>query len=223
MNIIRTLSVVLLSSLAPASNNAALTPISRADFAAGATVLDFSGLADGTEANNLVLDGVVFQVTKDGTPTNGIVAVDGGPGVTQNISPPNLVSIADIDGVALVVSLPNLTNQFGYGYAIRFEASVPTATTISLFAGQTVIGNISFTGTPDPQFAGGFAGVASKSPFDRAVISFSDLGDAFAVDNVTFASGVSEQGTTMILLSIGMGVLLCLRVGYHTQLEYRRH
>jgi hypothetical protein len=111
---------------------------------------------------------------------------------------------ADIDGAALVVSLPNLTTQFGYGYAILSEDTVPAATTINLFAGQTSIGNISFTGTPDPLFTGGFAGVASDTPFDRAVITFSDVAGAFAVDNVTFVGGIPDQGETVILLSIGL-------------------
>jgi hypothetical protein len=227
MNIIKALSVLSLCFLSPASNNAALTPISPADFPASAVVLDFSGLADGTEANGLVLGGVLFQVTKNGVPTDGIVIVDGGPGTTGNITPPNLVSVPDaaIDGVAVVISLPNLMTQFGYGYAIRVEDTIPGATAISLFAGQTLIGNIPFTGTPDPQFAGGFAGVASDSPFDRAVITFSDASDAFALDNVTFASGASgvpEPGSTVILLPIGLCVLFCLRIGYHTQLEPQR-
>ena len=220
MNIIKTLPLISFFFLGVAPNKAALNPISPSDFATGAVVLDFSALANFTEANGLALGGVLFQVTKNSAPTNGIVAIDNGPGITGNVAPPNLVSIADIDGVAVVVSLPNLTTQFGYGYAIRVEDSVPSATTINLFAGQTPIGSISFTGTPDPQFAGGFAGVASDSPFDRAVIEFSDAGDAFALDNVTFVNGVSEQGATVILLPIGLCVLLCLRLGYRTQLEH---
>jgi hypothetical protein len=219
MNIIKPLSILSLCFLVPPSNNAALSPISPADFAASAVVLDFSGFADNTQANGLVLGGVLFQVTKNGAPTSGIVIVDGGPGVTGNITPPNLVSVpnAAIDDVAVVISLPNLMTKFGYGYAVNVEDTVPGATAISLFAGQTLIGNISFTGTPDPKFAGGFAGVTSDSPFDRAVITFSDVGDAFALDNVTFASGgVPEPGSTVILLPIGLCVLLCLRLCYHT-------
>jgi len=117
-----------------------------------------------------------------------------------------------VHGVALIVSLPNLATQFGYGYAINTKISVPAATTISLFAGATPVGNISFTGIPDPVFAGGFAGVASDTPFDRAVLTFSDVGDAFAVDNVTFsANKASDEGRTLILLSGGVSLLLFLR------------
>jgi len=212
MNIIRTLPALVLYLLATSLSHATLTPIGPLDFASGATVLNFSTLADNTEANGLVLDGVLFQVTKNGSSINGIVIVDGGPGTTGNISPPNLVSISDLDGVALIVSLPNLTTQFGYGYAIRAEISVPSATIIDLFAGPTAVGSISFTGIPDPIFTGGFAGVASDTPFDLAVLTFSNAGDAFAVDNVTFsANKASDEGQTLILLSAGVSLLLFLR------------
>ena len=212
MNIIRPLSALALSFLATSFGHAAVTPIGPLDFASGATVLDFSGLADGTQANGLIVSGVLFQVTKNGSSTNGIVVVDGGPATTGNISPPNLVSISDLNGVALIVSLPNLATQFGYGYAIRAGISVPAATTIDLFAGSTPVGNIPFTGIPDPFFTGGFAGVASDTPFDRAVLTFSDVGDAFAVDNVTFsANKASDEGQTLILLSAGVSLLLFLR------------
>jgi len=220
MNIIRALPAIVLSLLATSFSHAALTPIGPLDFASGATVLDFSALADNTDANGLIVDGVVFQVTKNSSATNGMVIVDGGPGITGNISPPNLVSISDPGGVALIVSLPNLATQFGYGYALRAEISVPAATTIDLFAGSTPVGSISFTGIPDPTFTGGFAGVASNTPFDRAVLTFSNLGDAFAVDNVTFAGTVSDQGPTLFLLSVGVFVLLCLRAGHRAQLGY---
>ena len=115
MNIIGALPALVPYLLATSFSHAALTPIGPLDFASGATVLDFSALADNTEANGLSVDGVQFQVTKNSSSTNGIVIVDGGPGTTGNISPPNLVSISDLDGVALIVSLPNLATQFGYG------------------------------------------------------------------------------------------------------------
>jgi len=212
MNIIRALSTLALCLLTPPFSQAALTPIGPLDFASGATTLDFAALPTDTEANGLILDAVLFQVTKNSVATNGIVFVDGGPGTTGNIMPPNLVSLSDPNGVALIVSLPHLASQFGYGYAINAAVSVPAATTIELFAGATPIGSISFTGIPDPLFTGGFAGVASDTPFDRAVLTFSDVGDAFAVDNVTFnANKASDEGQTLILLSGGVSLLLFLR------------
>jgi hypothetical protein len=211
MNIIRALLALVLYLLATPLSHAALIPIGPLDFGSGATVVDFSALADNTEGNGLIVDGVLFQVTKNGSSTNGIVVVDGGPGTTGNITPPNLVSLSDPNGVALIVSLPNLATQFGYGYALNAGLSIPAATTIELFAGSTPLGSISFTGIPDPTFTGGFAGVASDTPFDRAVLTFSDLGEAFAVDNVTFATNkASEEGETLILLSAAVSVLFFL-------------
>jgi hypothetical protein len=83
-------------------SHAAITPIGPLDFASGATALDFSALATGTEVNGLIVDGVLFQVTKNGSSTNGILIADSGLGTTGNISPPNLVSISDRAGVALI-------------------------------------------------------------------------------------------------------------------------
>ena len=60
-------------------------------------------------------------------------------------------------------------------------------------------------GDSRPDLHRGFAGVASDTPFDRAVLTFSDVGDAFAVDNVTFnANKASDEGQTLILLSAGV-------------------
>ena len=67
----------------------------RLDFAAGATTLDFAALPTGTEANGLILDAVLFHVTKNSVATNGMVVVDDGPRTTGNITPPNLVSPSD--------------------------------------------------------------------------------------------------------------------------------
>jgi hypothetical protein len=213
MNITRTMAALAFYVFAASLSKAALTPIGPLNFGPGATTLDFAALPTDTEANGLVLNSVLFQVTKNGASTNGIVIVDAGPGITGNIAPPNLVSVSDINDVALIVSLPNLATRLGYGYAINAEVSIPAATTIELFAGSTPVGSISFTGTPDPTFTGGFAGVASDTPFDRAVLAFSDFGGAFAVDNVTFAATnkTSEEGQTLILLSAGISVLLFLR------------
>jgi hypothetical protein len=222
MNIIKTLSASALFLLATSFGHAVLTPIGPLDFASGAKVLDFSALADGADANGLILDAVLFQVTKNGVLTDGIVVVDGGPRTTGNITPPNLVSVSDINSVALIISLPDLATQFGYGYAILAQVSIPAATTIELSAGSTSVGSIPFAGIPDPTFTGGFAGVASDTPFDRAVLTFSDVVDAFAVDNVTFAKTVSGEGRTLILLSVGIFVLFSLRVSHRVQFRYRQ-
>jgi|ERR1051326_6165791 hypothetical protein len=213
MNIVNACLLSLFSLAVPLSH-AALTPIGPLDFDPNATIIEFGGLSDGTDANGLLVDGVLFEVTTGGATTNGKVVVDGGPGTTNNITPPNLVSLGDISDVAVVVSLPGLTTQFGYGYAILATQPVASATTIELFAGQTAIGQIAFEGKPDPTFTGGFAGLSSNMPFDRAVLTFSNFGEAFAIDNVTFATAnnaLPEEGLALTLLSLALLPLLCCR------------
>ena len=64
MNIIRSLPGFVVYLLTTSFGHAALTPIGPLDFASGATKLDFAGLSTGTEANGLMHDAVLFQVTK---------------------------------------------------------------------------------------------------------------------------------------------------------------
>lgn len=208
--IIVRVSVTLAICLAACSLQAALIPIAKTDFSVGATTLDFSAVADGTEANGLVVDSVLFQVSAGNSLSNGVVIVDGGPGMTNNISPENLVSVGTPVGTAMIVSLPGSATQFGYGFAILATEPVASATTLQLFAGQTPVGTMSFDGIPDPTFTGGFAGASSIVPFDRAVLTFSGLGDAFAVDNVTFANiaALAEKGSTLLMFLGGLLSLL---------------
>ena len=214
MNIIRVLPALALCLIAPIRTDAALVPLLPNDFALGAITLNFSGIAFNTEVNGLTVNNVLFEVTESGLPMNGIVLVDSGPGVTNNITPPNIVSLSNLNGLALEVSLPGPMTQFGYGYGILAADSISAATTIRLFSGITPVGSIDFAGAPDPIFTGGFAGVGSTVPFDRAVLTFSTLGSAFAVDNVTFANTaanvVPEQGWTLILFATGVISLFCL-------------
>jgi len=57
MNIIRALPAFAAYLLATSISDAGRTPIGPLKFASGTTVLDFSGLADGIEANGLIVDG----------------------------------------------------------------------------------------------------------------------------------------------------------------------
>ena len=65
------------------------------------------------------------------------------------------------------------------------SATPPNATTtISLFNGATAVGSMSYNGLPDPVFIGGFAGIQSTLPFNRATLTFTNFAAAFAVDNI---------------------------------------
>src|SRR3954469_7936896 len=111
---------------------AAVIPVGPGAFPGGSTLIPFDGLADGTEVNGLSVDGVLFTYTVGGIPLNGGVVIDGGPGTTNNISPPNIVSVGNNTGTLTLV-LPGSETLFGYGFAILSSETISDATTISLF------------------------------------------------------------------------------------------
>jgi PEP-CTERM motif-containing protein len=189
---------------------ASVMAIGPGAFPSGSLLIDFTGLANGTEVNGLSVGGVGFTYTVGGIPTNGAVIIDGGPGTTNNISPPNIVSVGNNTGI-LAMTLPGPTTLFGYGYAILASGTVPNATTISLLSGSTPVGSLSYLGTPDPNFTGGFAGIQSTIPFDVVDVTFnSSAAPAFALDNVRVANTAVPEPTTLLLLVSGMGLfLLC--------------
>ncbi len=177
----------------------------------GSTLITLTGLADATEVNGLMVSGVLFTYTVGGSPLNGAVEIDDGPGITNNIAPPNIVSIGDDSGI-LTMFLPSPVTMFGYGYAILSASAVPDATTISVFDGATLLGTLSYDGVPDPGFAGGFAGIQSTTPFDQVQVTFNfSAAPAFALDNITTNSVVPEPSTVFLVLTSGIAGLFWRR------------
>jgi hypothetical protein len=183
------------------------TSIARADvisvgpgaFPPGTTPITFTGLATGTEVNGLTVGGILFNYSLG----NGHVVIDGGPGVTNNVSPQNVVSTGNPTGI-LTLTLSGLSNTFGYGYAVLNVGSVASATTITLFNGVTNVGSLAYNGMPDPILSGGFAGIQSTLLFNRIQITFNPTAaPAFALDNILVANTVPEP-TTMLLLGTGL-------------------
>ena len=197
---------LLLTILLPGSNVlAAVSPIGP--FPAS-NLITFAGLADSTEVNGLTVSGVLFSYTVGGNPLNGAVIINGGPGSTNNITPPNIVSIGNNTGT-LTMFLPFSASMLGYGYAILNTGAVTNATTISVFSGASFLGSLSYNGVPDPVFTGGFAGIQSTSPFDRVAVSFNSVAPAFALDNIRI-SAIPEP-STWLLLGSGLAGLACWR------------
>jgi len=206
----KTLAISLLLGVMLCVANAAATvmPISEGAFPGSALLIDFAGLLDGTEVNGLVVDGVGFSYSLG----DGQVDIDGGPGFTNNISPPNIVSVGDNTG-SVTIALPAPANMFGYGFAILSLFDVADATTMSVFNGPTFLGSLSFAGAPDPFFTGGFAGLASTLAFDHVVVTFNSVvASAFAMDNILVASAVVPpplpEPPTILLMLAGLLVAL---------------
>jgi hypothetical protein len=189
----------------PLSTQSALasnTPVGIGAFGAGSTLITFAGLADLTEVNGLIVTGTQFSYSLG----NGQLVIDGGPGTTNNIAPPNITAIGNSSGI-LTILLPSSVNTFGYGYAVLSTVSVPNATTMSLFQGATPLGSLSYDGVIDPTFAGGFAGIQSTDPFNRVQLTFnSAAAPAFALDNIRTFNAVSAVPEPSMLPFIGAGI-----------------
>ena len=204
-----------LAVLAAPAARASTIAIGIGAFDPGSTLTTFTGLSNGKEVNNLVVDGLLFQYSLG----NGDVVIDGGPGVTNNIAPPNVVSVGNDSGV-LAITFPSLISQFGYGFAIESFGVNPASTTISLFDGAVPVGSLSYGGAPDPMFTGGFAGIQSTLAFNRAELTFnSAVAPAFAVDNIRTSSNTVPEPGTLLLVGAGIGAIV--RRGGHTRGEGR--
>jgi hypothetical protein len=88
-------------------------------------------------------------------------------------------------------------------------------TTIQLFNGETSLGSLLYSSMPDPAGQGGFAGIRSTTPFDRAELTFGTIFGpvGFGVDNIRFtpvAETVPEP-SSIVLQSLGLGVVAYLR------------
>jgi hypothetical protein len=181
-------------------------------FFTGDPVTTFTGLSTGTEVNGLTTNGITFRYLLGGVPTNGQVEIDGGPGVTNHIDPPNFVSVGNNSGT-LMLMLPSLTTGIGYGFAVLSQSALANATTITLFNGTTNVGSLSFGGSPDPLFTGGFAGISSTLPFNIVDINFNPAqASAFAVDNIVVATTPAvPEPESLALVASGIAGLIAAR------------
>jgi hypothetical protein len=186
------------------SARAAVMPLTAVDLA-GLTPITFTGLADGTPINGLTVNGVLFNYLISNVPSTSAV-IDGGPGITNNVAPPNIVNLTSNANAILRLTFPAAEVRLGYGFAVLALGAIPNATTVSLYdASNVLVGTLSANGVPDPTFTGGFLGLQSTIPFVRADLAFSTLASAFAVDNIRFAPAAAvPEPATLVLFGIGI-------------------
>ena len=167
------------------------------------TVITFAGLTNGTVMNGATVSGVTFNYDL------GAIVIGGGPGLSNNIDPPALITSGFATALGnLTMLLPYPTTTFGYGFSLASSVTLATGTTISVFDGSTFLGSLGYPSSPDPSFTGGFAGIRSTLPFDRVVATFSGGSLAFAVDNIRI--GDTPEPSTILLASSGI-VSVCAR------------
>ncbi|WP_035355403.1 hypothetical protein [Edaphobacter aggregans] len=139
----------------------------------------FDGLATNTEVNGLTVDGILFNYMVEGIPTNGQLNIDGGPGVTNHVSAPLIVSPRFLGGVqpgTLLLTLPSFADALGYGFAELTSLPLSDATTITVFSGNTAVGSLVYSGSPDPSLTGGFAAICEHCPFQPCRAQLPDRG-----------------------------------------------
>ena len=169
--------VIALILAVPIRAHAAVIPLTAADFA-GTSLITFDGIPDGTPVNGMTVDGVLFNYLLNNVASNALV-VDGGPGLTNNVSRPNLVTVGGGNANGLLrLTSAEPEARLAYGFAVLGNLVIPDATTVTLFDGTNVmVGVLSAASSVDfdPIFNSGFMGLRSTIPFVRADITFSPI------------------------------------------------
>jgi hypothetical protein len=174
----------------------------------GSQLIDFGLIETFAPIHGMTIDGVTFQFHVGGLPSLDAV-IDGGPGITNNISPANIEG--PVAGV-LTIQLPSPQFRLGYGYATDFP---PGGTSVELFdASLMSLGSITVASSPpDPTFPGGFLGLGSDVAFTSAEVRFFTAASdrRFVLDNLTFDNVPVPEPATFTLL--GYGALFVLARG----------
>jgi hypothetical protein len=162
------------------------------------TIVHFDEIGLNSAINGQTIKGFGFLENNPGATTS-----NGGPLNTNHITIPEALSGGAFNPATYVLSItmPAVQTSFGFGFAILDGVPTSNALTITLFNGATNLGSLTYGGTPDPQFDGGFAGIGSTIGFTEARISFGPTAIQYAIDNVAAGNAappaVPEPGTAL--------------------------
>jgi len=165
-------------------------------------IVNFGEVSISTAIQNQTIKGYTFSENVANAVTSNL-----GPGTTLNLNGVSLQSGGGFSAAnyVLTVTMPIPVQGFGFGFSIldpTFPLVVANAVTITVFDGLTNLGSITYPGTPDPSFLGGFAGVDSTDYFTSVKINFGPTVVAFAIDNLA----VPEPGSLAFMLGGGVAL-----------------
>ena len=196
--------VAIAATVVIASNaSAQVVAIGSGAFAGSPPPVTFTSAPFGAEVNGLSHGGFQFLYSLGA----GHVFVSGGPGATNHVTDPSVVSTGNNTGV-LTIIMPTLSNGFGFGFALLTGAALPFGVSVTALNGATSLGTLLYGSAPDPLFTGGFAGIQSVSAFDRVQLSFNSIdAPAFSVDNLIYNTSVVPEPSSFLLTAAGVGAL----------------
>lgn len=165
-------------------------------------IVNFGEVSISTAIQSQTIKGYTFSENVANAVTSNL-----GPGTTLNLDGVSLQSGGGFSAAnyVLTVTMPIPVHGFGFGFAINVPLPPPVvadAVTITVFDGLTNLGSITYPGTADPSFIGGFAGVGSTDYFTSVKINFAPTALAFAIDNLA----VPEPGSLALLLAGGVAL-----------------
>lgn len=160
--------------------------------------------------NGLEVNGFRFIVT--GGDDLAVIASLGFPTPisSNNVADPVLTAVFGASPTELTVSFAAPVVAFGFGFAFNAERVDSTALSVSVFAGTELLDTLIFSSGFDPLLPGGFAGLASTTPFDRVVIDLTqESSNGFALDNFRTITRTIPEPSSLALL--GIAALAALR------------
>lgn len=151
-------------------------------------------LTQPTRCDGMTLDGIDYTFTVAGVPSDDCLAgTSMGPGISKNISPPNMEGTA-AGVIHLTFSEP--TTRFNFGVSEESHSAQPNSVVVNLY--RPGIGmlrrEVTLSTAPDPSFVGGrftYEGPVIKTATIQFTGATTGQFNRFALDNMTYFRSAS--------------------------------